>query len=654
MIDKNDPKLTAFALGELTGDEQIEVNAEVCSSAELRVEVDEIRRIADAIGEIMLAEQNAEQPRNITPKNSCKINPKNNKQNNFVYLTSKFLFLTSAVVLLLCVIIVTIMSQNYPRTTANLPNANSKTTQNIPKNNTTNTDDSKASDVKNPNAIKEAIITAPLSDNTQPAPTAESNSSPTYEIAAELDNNRHIEIEQHETFDSTNASPKENAVGGGKIASEEELVVGNFLTQENHTKKSAIMLNSPLGMQKLLIDPLSLSNQYNSQTQKNQLSNTRLTHNNSQQPAQTLLTIDKHNSTLNPQKNDNNTTDDNNIVTDNEVVKTDNITKTENQISRRKNARLLAANIQNEKIEPHLASRKLGVANAYNADQLVAVSSYKIMRNALTKGELPPANSVKIEEYVNNFNYNFPAVSDKDSCVVLTDFVKCAWNPKNLIARVSVKKSVADKKSESVDSEVEKHLQENFKVVINFDKNKIIRYEYLGNNKTAKDKIKIQSTTDCFDVHEINFDGGVNGAGDGVTFLYEVVLSDSVELDKIVSELPASGLMGVEIAKSAGAKILPKEVGKSSKDTVEFISIDLPKLANASIRGTSVDVEIRGETEFAVAVVLFGMLLSDDSRAAGCDWDTVKKLAEQNVKNDKDRKEFLDLIKRAASIKINK
>ena len=43
MIDTNDPKLTAYVLGELLDGERAEVEAELEQSAELRRAVDEIR-----------------------------------------------------------------------------------------------------------------------------------------------------------------------------------------------------------------------------------------------------------------------------------------------------------------------------------------------------------------------------------------------------------------------------------------------------------------------------------------------------------------------------------------------------------------------------------------------------------------------------------
>ena len=43
MIDKNDPKLTAYAMGELSADEAREVEQSMANSPELATAVDEIR-----------------------------------------------------------------------------------------------------------------------------------------------------------------------------------------------------------------------------------------------------------------------------------------------------------------------------------------------------------------------------------------------------------------------------------------------------------------------------------------------------------------------------------------------------------------------------------------------------------------------------------
>ena len=55
-VDPNDPKLTAYALGELDEDERAQIEAQVAHSEELRRTVDEIRDTAKVLTEELQSE----------------------------------------------------------------------------------------------------------------------------------------------------------------------------------------------------------------------------------------------------------------------------------------------------------------------------------------------------------------------------------------------------------------------------------------------------------------------------------------------------------------------------------------------------------------------------------------------------------------------
>ncbi len=56
MIDKNDPRLTAFVLDELDADQRLEIQAAIETSPDLQTEVAEIRRTVGLLGDMFDAE----------------------------------------------------------------------------------------------------------------------------------------------------------------------------------------------------------------------------------------------------------------------------------------------------------------------------------------------------------------------------------------------------------------------------------------------------------------------------------------------------------------------------------------------------------------------------------------------------------------------
>ena len=56
------------------------------------------------------------------------------------------------------------------------------------------------------------------------------------------------------------------------------------------------------------------------------------------------------------------------------------------------------------------------------------------------------------------------------------------------------------------------------------------------------------------------------------------------------------------------------------------------------------------DSQFASAVALYGMLLRSSRHSGTGTWDTVLELAIPNVKEDKYREEFIELVKKAKDI----
>jgi Ca-activated chloride channel homolog len=69
----------------------------------------------------------------------------------------------------------------------------------------------------------------------------------------------------------------------------------------------------------------------------------------------------------------------------------------------------------------------------------VDTGSYANMRRYLNKGQLPPADSVRVEEWLNYFHYNYPQPADKAvPFSVSTEVAKTPWNKKSYLLKVGL------------------------------------------------------------------------------------------------------------------------------------------------------------------------------------------------------------------------
>ena len=69
----------------------------------------------------------------------------------------------------------------------------------------------------------------------------------------------------------------------------------------------------------------------------------------------------------------------------------------------------------------------------------VDTAGYSIVRNFLQQGDLPPKSSVRIEELINYFDYNYPPPNDGRPFAVRAETGAAPWNPNHLLARIAIK-----------------------------------------------------------------------------------------------------------------------------------------------------------------------------------------------------------------------
>lgn len=75
---------------------------------------------------------------------------------------------------------------------------------------------------------------------------------------------------------------------------------------------------------------------------------------------------------------------------------------------------------------PFLAAQSNAVST-FSID--VDAASYSNARRFLQSGQLPPADAVRLEEFVNYFDYRYPAPTGADPFSVSTELAECPWDP---------------------------------------------------------------------------------------------------------------------------------------------------------------------------------------------------------------------------------
>lgn len=86
-------------------------------------------------------------------------------------------------------------------------------------------------------------------------------------------------------------------------------------------------------------------------------------------------------------------------------------------------------------------NRFLGTFNSplstFGAD--VDVASYANVRRMLKEGSLPHPDAVRLEEFINYFDYDYPEPEDQDPFSVSLDLATCEWNKKHKLLRIGLK-----------------------------------------------------------------------------------------------------------------------------------------------------------------------------------------------------------------------
>lgn len=66
-------------------------------------------------------------------------------------------------------------------------------------------------------------------------------------------------------------------------------------------------------------------------------------------------------------------------------------------------------------------------------------ASYTNVRRMLMDGNLPPADAIRAEEFINYFTYNYPAPTGAQPFSVYTEYSKCPWANDHYLLQIGLK-----------------------------------------------------------------------------------------------------------------------------------------------------------------------------------------------------------------------
>ena len=271
------------------------------------------------------------------------------------------------------------------------------------------------------------------------------------------------------------------------------------------------------------------------------------------------------------------------------------------------------------------------------------IASYAIVQRFINDGLLPPKDSVRIEEMINYFTYNYPRPKLDELFSIDVEVAGCPWADSHRLVRIGfrgreienpvVKKDVA----QQIDGTPVTIARE-VKIQVEFNSAMVTSRRLMGYDKRMLRK----------DFNNDEIDAGEIAAGHMVTALYEVVPVGGAASPSVPPVDPLKYSVPPENARSNSSEMLTvklryKKPESDKSELLERAVVDDGKqFANAS-----------ADFKFAVAVAEFGMLLRDSEFKGSGTLGAVLQWAQEGKSADTNgyRAGFLELVRKAQVLK---
>jgi hypothetical protein len=271
------------------------------------------------------------------------------------------------------------------------------------------------------------------------------------------------------------------------------------------------------------------------------------------------------------------------------------------------------------------------------------IASYAIVQRFINDGLLPPKDSVRIEEMINYFTYNYPRPKPDELFSIEVEVAGCPWADSHRLVRIGLRgREIADpvvKKdtAQQIDGTLVTIARE-VKIQVEFNSAMVTSRRLMGYDKRM---LRKDSNNDEIDAGEI-------AAGHMVTALYEVVPVNGAANPSVPPVDPFKYSVPPENARSNSSEMLTvklryKKLDGDKSESLECAVVDDGKqFANAS-----------ADFKFAAAVAEFGMLLRDSEFKGSGTLGAVLEWAQEGKGVDTSgyRARFLELVRKAEALK---
>jgi hypothetical protein len=255
-----------------------------------------------------------------------------------------------------------------------------------------------------------------------------------------------------------------------------------------------------------------------------------------------------------------------------------------------------------------------------NVPLVVNSHSYSDVRRSINAGLLPPRQSVRIEEMINHFSYEYSQPTANEPFSLNLDVVTCPWQPTHRLVRIglNVQQAIAVR----ADSGIE----------VEFNPKLVASYRLIGYDRQE---------TETQDSNGKNVSSHSMAAGYTLTTFYEVV-----PLKRVAT---ASHTQTLSVAENAPEPLLTAKLQLKTRGNETSVG-----LTQGTVTDTGFDFAVApSDLKFAAAVAEFGMILRDSEYKGSGSLQQVLEWAQQGKGADVNgyRADFIELVRKAQVLK---
>jgi hypothetical protein len=249
---------------------------------------------------------------------------------------------------------------------------------------------------------------------------------------------------------------------------------------------------------------------------------------------------------------------------------------------------------------------------------VVTSASYSQVLQSINAGSLPARDTVRIEQMINYFNYDYPSPAAGDAFSVNVDVASCPWEQSHQLVRIGLKAREAPSDVHGANV-----IARDTKIDIEFNPMRVDSYRLIGYDRRSLPGEDL----DAEGVHDQGIDAGYT-----VTALYELV---PVAPHFITRQEPQTLLRAKLQFKKPDTNGEVQSIERSvSDDWVDF-------------------AQAHPDLKFAAAVAEFGMILCDSGYKGSGTLGAVLKWAREGKGADANgyRAGFIELVRKAQTLK---